>query len=678
VYSRKLTNQTRSRLESSLGFELRDYTLKEVEEYAYRLRAIDFSENQAKTLQALEEELQRYIVNELHLCKIDFRYWANRYCHILSDRKQLVRMEQFWPAQERLLSVIEEEEEEQVGRGNCPICKIPHAKIRVALLKSRQIGGTVLSEALAAHMTFLQPNTQSIIGSDHPDNTLKLWQTLMRMYDNLPGWMRPRQDAKPKAQNLHFPDLDSDIVYGSGNQKTTLGQGMTVDCAHLSEVSTWLTPGYLDADLFPAFDSSHKHHSLLVLESTGAGAKGNWFHDKFMSGWERTGMFRSVFIAWYMRPTWREACMGVELDKDTQNLARRVKETHDIELDKEQLAFWQRRRLEAESDGKLDVFYQEMPSVMEESFQTGYRSVFPIELRASMRREARKPIDVYEFNFENRKLRRMDANAFWMSDDPLKWENKVVVWERKKPGYVYIVGVDASHGIDGGDNAAIEVLRVGNKYRPDEQVAEYCAPVDALSLAEPAWVLGHIYSEMPDSYPAKVVVEVNPGSPGIVTQNELLKRHYPNFFRWRRPLRADGRYSNEIGWWTTPGSRPMLTERGRKAITDKTVWINSEQLVSEMDTYVNTAIDPHEKIALGVRRRHLEAAPGYHDDRIMALFIALEVAHADDYADMAEERKKHWELQQAPKPDTVQFNTILDKPWDELVADWESQVLDGM
>jgi hypothetical protein len=671
MWSPKIVAEARERLEKSLGFPLRDYTETEVDDYAFRLKDVDWSPGTEQVLQNLPPDAQAYIINEAYLCKIDFRYWASRYCYLLGDDKRLIKFSKFWPGQEKLLKAIGDEEERQWEKGYPP-------KIRMCLLKSRQVGGTAISEALAAHMTFLQPHTQSVVGSDHPDNTLKLWQTILRMYDNMPGWQRPKSDARPKATNLHFPDLDSDIVYGSGNQKTTLGQGMTIDFAHLTEVSTWEYPQYLDEDLFPAFDSSRKHHTMCILESTGQGARGNWFHDQFMAAWQGKSLFRSLFVAWYLRPSWRTDPDGVTLDKETLGLARRVQEEQGVVLDKGQLAWWQLRRLDYTAKNKLEVFYQEIPSVVEEAFQTGYRSVFSIELRSRLSREVKKPVDVYEFVVETKKLRKIDLDQFWQSEDPTKWDNKLVVWERKKPGYVYVVAVDASHGIDGGDNAAIEVLRVGNRVRPDEQVAEYCGAINPVDLAEVAWVTGHVFCEAGTGYPAKVAVEVNPGSPGIVTQNELLRRNYPHFFRWRRPLRTDGKVSMEVGWWTTPATRPLLTERGVNAIKKDQIWLNSPELIREMGNFVNTGLAPNGEASREIMkrgRRVLEAAPGEHDDRIMALFIAIEVAHADDMVNIAEERRIISEQAKLPSEETIQFNTMTE-PWEELVAKWEQDVVD--
>lgn len=663
MFSQKIVQQTRQRLEEALGFGLREYNLGEVEEFAWRLKDVDWTPGIDAVLRGLPEDIQKYIVNELHLSKIDFLYWVKRYCKILTPERRIETMATLWPSQTKVIDAIAKEEERQLG-----LSGVDRVKVKIGLLKARQIGGTVISEAMAAHMTFLQPNTQSVIGSDHPDNTLKLWQTLLRIYDNMPGWMRPLPDAKPKAQNLHFPALDSDIVYGSGNQKTTLGQGMTVDYAHISEVSTWVATDYLDEDLMWAFDSSMKHHTIMVMESTGAGGKGNWFHDKFMTAWKGLNDFVPVFIAWYHRPTWAlQNTDGVTLTDESKRLAERVKAEEGIDLSKEQLGYWQIKKHAAEAEGKLELFYQEFASTITEAFQTGFKSALPIDVRNSLRSKVRLPVDVYQYLYEAKKLRQIDVMEFIRDPNPNKYEDKLIVWERKRAGHLYIVGVDASHGVEGGDAAAVEVIRVGNRYSPDEQVAEWHGFTDPFTLADIVWLIGHVFCDQRDGYPAMLAVEVQPGSPGISTQTELMRRGYLNFYRWVKPTRVDGKVSIEVGWHTTPFTRSPMIDRGIKYIKEGYLEINSSPLIDELDTFVNTGLEKGKK--------HLEHAPGYHDDRILALFIALEVTHANDQVNMAAERMKAEEQRKAPSPTQAQFNQIL-KPWDQLMEEWENSLVD--
>jgi hypothetical protein len=352
-----------------------------------------------------------------------------------------------------VLDALALEEERQ---SDAPSCKIP-----IVLLKSRQVGGTVIGEALIAHLVFLNANTQGLVASDHPDNSLKLYQILTRMYDAFPGWLRPNIEGRVKGTHLHFPALDSDVIVGAGNQKTTLGQGMNVDIAHLTELSTWEFPGYIDEDLLPAFNSSRKHHSVILMESTGAGAKGNWFHDHFQAAWHRETSFSAIFAAWFLRPNNRLVADGIEFKPATLGMAERVKRESSIELDREQLAFYQITRRDFEAKDKLDVFFQEYPSTVEEAFQTGLRSVFPIDVRSRVRDSVKTPIGVFEVNIDTKKLRKVNLEAWLQDESGTKYDNTLVMWALPERGSMYICAVDASYGV--GPSKYSESGRLGVK-----------------------------------------------------------------------------------------------------------------------------------------------------------------------------------------------------------------------
>src|ERR1043165_377226 len=124
---------------------------------------------------------------------------------------------------------------------------------------------------------------------------------------------------------------------------------------------------------------------MITVEGAGGGARGNCFHDQFESAAKGTSLFKPVFIAWYLRPGWTYDPTGLEFNPETRAMADRVKRETGIELKPAQMAFYQVTRLELESKGKLEMFYQEFPSTSEEAFQTGLPSVFPITLRSKIR-----------------------------------------------------------------------------------------------------------------------------------------------------------------------------------------------------------------------------------------------------------------------------------------------------
>lgn len=658
MYHPLVVADARERLERSLSLSLREYSHSEVEEMTFRMRDVEWDPETRNPSRELSEEELSYITNESLLSKIDFTYWCTRYAKILTSAKKLETLVP-WPSQKRLLSVIAEEEKRQMG--------FAFAKIPIILLKARQIGGTALCEALIAHMVFLNARTQGVIASDHPDNTLKLFQTLVRIYDNLPGWMKPHMDGKVKGNHLHLDKLDSDVIAGSGNQKTTLGQGMTIDIAHLTEVSTWIPEmcHAIDGDILPAFNSSEKHHSLIILESTGAGAKGNWFHDQFEVASKGKSRFKSVFVPWYYRPSCRMNAEGVEFLPTTEEMAKRVKRENGTELDKEQLTWYQITRRDLEEKGDLETFMQEMPSTVEEAFQSGLRSIFTLDLLAKTRDKCEVPAAVFEVNLETSKLRKVELKSWLESIDMDKYQGKLIMWEQPRAGSVYVVGVDGSYGIEGGDMSAIEVLRVGNRNGPDEQVAEWCGSISPFDLAKVAKLIGEIYRDKSLGLEALMACETNPGSPTLMTQVELQRMGYLNFYTWKRPLKMGGGFSTEYGFWTTPQTRMPLLGRFEEYIKKDYLRINSPPLVDEMRSFVNT----HAHLG----KKHAEHAPGYHDDRVLAIAIALYAAHDGDMTNVAEEYRRAEEQRTQPNKKAVSFlETGLG--YEEQIEKWEESL----
>jgi hypothetical protein len=358
------------------------------------------------------------------------------------------------------------------------------AKLAIIILKARQLGDTAISEALLAHQVLFFSNTRAVMASDHPDNSLKLFRVLTNIVDNLPGWMKPVISDRVKANNLHFPGLECDVMTGAGNQRTTFGQGMTVDAAHLTEVSTWAPENAhaIDADLRPAFGSSRRHHSLFLIESTGAGGKGNWYHDQYQAARSGKSMFKGIFLGWFMCPDkYKLDPEGITIKPETEQIMRRIEAETGEKVNKWQAAWYQTEREDLTSSGKLAVFLQEFPSFAEEAFQMGYRSAFSFEIRTKVRESCKIPEKIMEYNVDKRRFEAMDLNSFLQDENDEKINNKLVIWEKSKKGYTYVVGVDASYGIDGGDNSSIQVLRVGNKWAPDEQVADIVAFLQTLT-----------------------------------------------------------------------------------------------------------------------------------------------------------------------------------------------------
>ncbi len=612
MYSQKVTEGQLAEAEAAWaaqipGFKIREYSLPEVEEWETRLAAGDTS-----------PEAQAYMVHELVRCTVDFTYWADRYAWIHND-KGLVRRCQIWASQRMLLQKIGEAEE-----------KDSRAHVMVAALKGRQEGLTTISQMIMAHRLMLHQGTRGLSASNVEAKTFELYQFLNRIYDHLPGWMQPGVADRVKAKHMVFPKLHSKSNYAWSNQADPIGQGQTLDMVHLTEVSTWENPGYIRGDIQPAYLSSQAYLPIFIAESTGAGAKGNYFADLYL-GARKGSDFTPIFISPFDLPNKYSADPeGVELSAVTLAVADRWLRETGRELSKGQLAWYQKTRRGYESTGELETFFQEYPTCEEEAFQVGLKSVFSLELRSKLRDKVRSPEAIYDVNFNTGKLRE--------AEDDLSGFNRVTFWEMPAKGALYVMGVDASWGLGGdNDNAAIEIIRVGTKERPDEQVAEFYGDASPSQLANIAYTMGHVYTDKVEGLPAMAAVESQPGSPGAITQEELIRKGYLNFYTWQRFGRRPGEnYTNILGWYTSAQSRPVLTQAGTDAIKGEDLWVNSTKILEEMATFV-----AHEKRFGLTNLKHLGHAMGYHDDCLFALFIAFYTAHEKELGVMAAERRAH-------------------------------------
>lgn len=225
--------------------------------------------------------------------------------------------------------------------------------------------------------------------------------------------------------------------------------------------------------------------------------------------------------------------------------------------------------------------------------------------------------------FGMRVLSREEKAAALLEDAYAGLYDKLLIWEPPRKGFLYVVSVDVSNG-RGLDNSVIDVTRVGTIREPDEQVAQFVTcEVEHDELAYFIDPIGRLYQGR-DGMPALLAIECN--AMGIGTQAELQKHlGYPNFFIWQTLDHVDpGKaYTHRIGWYTTPRSRPIILGRYYKAV--KTVdphtglpdyRINSPLTQQELQTFVS----PTRAIWMA------EAAPGAHDDCIMAGAIGVYVA----------------------------------------------------
>lgn len=195
------------------------------------------------------------------------------------------------------------------------------------------------------------------------------------------------------------------------------------------------------------------------------------------------------------------------------------------------------------------------------------------------------------------------------------------VWRAPKKGENFVVFADPA-GVpkeevyenrdprDGDDYCCAQVISA----EFGEQVAELHGRWPAhYQFAHDLAKLGYVYNT------ALIAVEATGGYGNAVIEELRDRVSYPMLYRQESLGKKDRRKAGHlVGWSTNSSTRPFMVEQVQRLVLDKPDAVKSAGLVAEMRTFVFDAMG------------RAGAAPGCHDDRVMALAGALAVRMRDD------------------------------------------------
>lgn len=409
MYSQRVIDRNRARFDEKfkhlLPRGLRTYTVPECEAWVARLNTA-WDPRKKRQVRELDDEEQGFVRNELLLTKIDFRYWAERYCTI---NRLGAGVGPLFPLHETQRYILHRmgQLEDAIHAGE------RRDGILLNVLKGiRQVGASTLFEALGAHRATTQDNIYGLIASDVPDEEGSgyLFGMFELIVDSLPWWLSPAITDRQKNKEIRF-DGGSHFWVGAGKSmkgaqgtRGQLGRGKSLSWVHLSELSTWETPEQIDDALLPTMHKALGARLFAGFESTGKG-RNNWWHRHFNIAQKSVGRFVNVFITWYVARETYSAIppAGWAPSEDTLQVARRIEETSGryypdpISPTREQLYWYESTKAYYEEKGALGKFFEEYGALEpEECFQFSGRQVFPPELIARIQSKARPLLGVYE------------------------------------------------------------------------------------------------------------------------------------------------------------------------------------------------------------------------------------------------------------------------------------------
>lgn len=383
-----MTSAQISAIESAYGRSLTPYTVPETEEWIARLRDVPDPSDPPDKLKSplthrreVTTEENAFVLNELLLTKVDFRYWAERYAWINTEGAGLQRLYPFWESQEFILAEIARlERETYIGNLN-------DGQL-IALLKARQLGGSTLSQCLIAHRAATQDNIFGLIAADVDEQSAYLFDMFERILFHLPWFLRPRALEHTKRPGEMKLDGGTNIWTGAGKStrgsagdRGNLSRGKTISLAHLSELSTWEDTEQIQSSLMPTFPRNIR--TFVLFESTGRG-RYNYWHTLWNQARRGHSRLHPVFIPWYTEPNKYSAPAPPSWSPSSSTLAhaRRCEITgrrwihRTPSLTRDQLYWYEKTRKEHEVLDNLTAFLENYPADDEEAFQYSGKSIF--------------------------------------------------------------------------------------------------------------------------------------------------------------------------------------------------------------------------------------------------------------------------------------------------------------
>tara|TARA_R110000823_G_scaffold206898_2_gene337595 strand:+ start:2260 stop:3852 length:1593 start_codon:yes stop_codon:yes gene_type:complete len=200
--------------------------------------------------------------------------------------------------------------------------------------------------------------------------------------------------------------------------------------------------------------------------------------------------------------------------------------------------------------------------------------------------------------------------------DVLDSKDGYIEYMKPKKFGVYAMGVDTATGSPGGDYSAFMILDVTDR-KNIRMAASYYERI-------PPSLYARKVVEYARRYNAFLVIETN--SYGLAVQDHVQGEGHPFMYRTSSFDKVTNAWQNRLGFMTTSKSRPMLYNRLYEYITRG--WCNTT--CPRFRTEAN-------RLQYNGRGK-VEAAPGQHDDMVMATGLAL--MGLDQVDDIEEEVKK--------------------------------------
>lgn len=450
------------------------------------------------------------------------------------------------------------------------------------VLKSRQLGISVLSCAYSIWLAIRYPNTSCLLMAHSLDGADGIFTKLKQLYGSIPEAIRPKL-INNNRKELKLDNGSRITVISCGTKESA--RGTTLRFVHVSEAA--FCNENIDRQIL-AIEQALTPNGQIIVESTANGF--NFFSEMYSKASQGESLYKPFFFGWV-----EDKLMFAD---EYKQFAERYIGLHGQlptkeELDSTELALYHRgatieqivwRRLKISNSSEAQ-FAQEFPSTPSEAFISTGDNVFDNQkVHECLENLRRKPIPMPE---------SLPA--------VLKpWYNRgFSLWEMPEEGIRYFIGVDSAEGLGGSsDYSVVEVVD-----RDGFQVAEFRSnKIKPFEFVEVVKEIGYWFNT------AYLVVEK--ASAGQTVCDRLYNDvRYPLMHKYKS-WDARGSVKRKPGFETTKQSKQRIIDDFVELQSKDLLCINSPTLLQEMKMYV-------------YKDGSANASIGYHDDAVMAFAMAL-------------------------------------------------------
>lgn len=460
---------------------------------------------------------------------------------------------------------------------------------RDIVLKARQEGISSLILALFTIDFLMKENVRCVVISHEANATQKLLDRVKYYLESLkttfPGALPYKLKYNSRSELLN-EEKNSVFYIGTAGSRA-FGRGDTIQNLHVSELPFYPDQETVMTGLMQAVPTDGR----IIIEATANGV-GDYFYNLWNESKKPGSTFTNHFLPWFaMKEYQRHVSEGFQPNEEEQELQKTFNLTH------EQLN-WRRHKL-SELQGDIDKLNQEFPSTAEEAFILSGNPVWSPTLMQWYLHGCKEPkfrgnlMGAYQIFFETNE------------------KGNLQIWEEPNPSHSYVIGADPAEGISSQDDAP------GKRRRLDSS----CAVVFDRNTAEvvAVWhgdIAGDMFGRQLDllgRYYQNAFIGVEKNFQGLAPLLMLRDLNYPHIYYREKIGRIGEKMTDEMGWRTDRFTRPMMVEEASKWLRERRLNIYDKDMVAEMMSFVRWPDG------------QARAEKGSHDDRILALMIAIQM-----------------------------------------------------